>query len=287
MLRHGPAHPVCLLSVGLLLVNDHILKSAFPSALTGKLSDIAWMIVCPVLLAALLSIVRVPDRAARVTALSAAVLSFILLQLYPPLGEAWIGIFGGAHVPDSTDLIALPAVLLAPLCWRPTTPRRYATPLAFLACMATSYPEDIRDPCDGETNWDPNRPLLLDWGYAGAGVPLDTPSFIESVALTGPDGAVPFAVTQGDGGMVLLCPLGGLAPETEYTWDIGAFADKSVNQATIPEFSQQGAWTFTTAADAAWPLIAADADCVVDATADYRRGGSCGDTGTPDSGGSQ
>ncbi len=284
MLRHGPAHPVCLTAVGLLLVNDHVLKSAFPSALTGKLSDFAWMVVCPVLIAAILSALRLPDRLARIVALSVAVLSFVLLQLYPPLGEAWIGVFGGAHVPDPTDLIALPAVLLAPLCWRPTTPRSYAAPLAFAACMATSYPEDIRDPCDGETDWDPNRPLLLSWGYSGAGVPVDTPSFTESVSLTGPDGAVPFAVAQGDWGVVLLCPLGGLAPETEYTWDIGEFADKSTNQATVPYFSHQGAWTFTTAAEAEWPLIEDAAGCLVDETADYRAGGGCWDTGAPDTG---
>ncbi len=279
-MRNGPAHPICLAAVGLLLVNDHILKSTYPSALTGKLSDLAWMVVCPVLLAALLVRLRVPEPAARIGALSVAVGSFVLLQLYPPLGEAWIGLLGGSHVPDPTDLIALPAALLAPLCWRPTRPWLPALPLALLACMATSYPDDIRDPCDGEADWDPNRPLMLAWGYSGAGVPVDTPSFTEAISLTGPDGAVPFAAAQGDWGMVLLCPLGGLEPETTYTWSVGEFEDKSTNQATVPGFSLGGTWTFTTAAEAQWPRIEAAADCAVDETADYRAGAGCQDTGS-------
>jgi hypothetical protein len=32
-------HPLTLASIGLLLLNDHVLKTATPSALTGKLSD--------------------------------------------------------------------------------------------------------------------------------------------------------------------------------------------------------------------------------------------------------
>ena len=281
MLRHGPAHPLCLAAIGLLLVNDHILKAAYPGWLTGKLSDFAWMIVFPVLLAALLSLIRLPDRAARIAALSIAVVSFVILQLYPPLGEAWISVFGGAHVPDPADLIALPAVLLAPLCWRPTAPKRLALPLAIVACMATSYPSDQRAPCDGESDWDPNRPLVLEWGYSGAGIPVDTPSFTEAITLTDAEGtAVAFAATQGERGLVLLCPLGGLSPGSDYTWTIAEFEDKSVNQAAVPWFSIGDTWTFHTAAEASWPLIGTEDDCQYDENTEYiDRFGCYGDTG--------
>ena len=49
-------HPLTLASVALLLLNDHVFKEVAPSALTGKLSDMAGMFFAPYLLAALLGI---------------------------------------------------------------------------------------------------------------------------------------------------------------------------------------------------------------------------------------
>jgi len=43
-------HPLTLACIGLLLVNDHILKGLYPSALTGKLSDFAGLFFFPYLL---------------------------------------------------------------------------------------------------------------------------------------------------------------------------------------------------------------------------------------------
>jgi hypothetical protein len=40
-------HPVTLLSLVLLLVNDHLLKDAYPGLATGKLSDLAGLVVAP------------------------------------------------------------------------------------------------------------------------------------------------------------------------------------------------------------------------------------------------
>ena len=104
MLKTGPAHPLALAAVALLLLNDHVLKATFHNALTGKLSDVAWMVVCPVLLAALLSHLRLPDALARGLALTVAVGSFVLLQLWPPswpsMGRFYLWIdfsFGGRH----------------------------------------------------------------------------------------------------------------------------------------------------------------------------------------------
>ena len=46
-------HPIVALAVGLLLVNDHVLKAASPSPLTGKLSDFAGLAFFPLLLVSL------------------------------------------------------------------------------------------------------------------------------------------------------------------------------------------------------------------------------------------
>src|SRR5687768_980006 len=43
-------HPLTLVSVLVLVLNDHYLKAAFPSALTGKLSDFAGMFAAPLVL---------------------------------------------------------------------------------------------------------------------------------------------------------------------------------------------------------------------------------------------
>lgn len=48
----GLAHPLSLLAVGLLLLNDHLLKHIAPSVLTGKLSDFAGLFFFPFLAAA-------------------------------------------------------------------------------------------------------------------------------------------------------------------------------------------------------------------------------------------
>ena len=43
-------HPLALASLALWIANDHWLKLALPGALTGKLSDAAGLVVCPLLL---------------------------------------------------------------------------------------------------------------------------------------------------------------------------------------------------------------------------------------------
>ena len=40
-------HPVALAAIAVLVVNDHVLKSAYPGWLTGKLSDIAGLVFFP------------------------------------------------------------------------------------------------------------------------------------------------------------------------------------------------------------------------------------------------
>ncbi|HKP62552.1 MAG TPA: hypothetical protein VJV78_37715 [Polyangiales bacterium] len=45
-------HPVAVVALVTWLVNDHVLKSLTPGWLTGKLSDVACLIVCPLLVVA-------------------------------------------------------------------------------------------------------------------------------------------------------------------------------------------------------------------------------------------
>jgi hypothetical protein len=134
----GPLlHPVALLSVAVLLLNDHVLKPIAPGLVTGKISDVAGLIFFPLLIASVVEVVasltaRQPPRR-RVMPLAAVVtvLGFTLVKT-TPLGAdafAWalgLGqwfVLGGpirdltlaptAVVVDPTDLIALPAVLVA------------------------------------------------------------------------------------------------------------------------------------------------------------------------------
>lgn len=54
----GMLHPACLSALALLGINDWWLKSAYPGAITGKLSDFAGLFFFPILLFALLEITR-------------------------------------------------------------------------------------------------------------------------------------------------------------------------------------------------------------------------------------
>ena len=59
MMRDRPllaalSHPVTIAAVALLLMNDHVLKSAWRSSATGKLSDVAGLVFFPLLLGALI-----------------------------------------------------------------------------------------------------------------------------------------------------------------------------------------------------------------------------------------
>lgn len=141
-------HPVFLCAVGLLLLNDHALKPAFPAAWwTGKLSDVAGLTFFPVLLwVVLLAVIRPLDRSGRrgialdvVAGLTAV--AFTAVQLSSEAAEVWRWGLGVLQLPfrwalaaatsgdwprlrpvrhtlDDTDLVAVPAVLWGPLTWR-------------------------------------------------------------------------------------------------------------------------------------------------------------------------
>ena len=139
----GLLHPVSLIALGLLLVNDHVLKAVWPGALTGKLSDVAGLVLFPILVlsAGELALValgrwRRPTRRALTMAVVGSTMAFALVKTVPDaaIAAGWLlgiaqwllslpiragtGTLGAPIVPtvivvDPTDLLALPFVVLA------------------------------------------------------------------------------------------------------------------------------------------------------------------------------
>ena len=112
------AHPGAVLALVVLVLNDHVLKQAWPGWVTGKLSDVAGLVVAPLLLAAVLALVRAPWGLP--VSLTATGAGFVLCKT-SDLGAAvtssvW-SLFGTPTMirADVTDLLALPALYAA---WR-------------------------------------------------------------------------------------------------------------------------------------------------------------------------
>ena len=131
-------HPIAIGALALLVVNDHVLKAAWPGLVTGKASDVAGLVLVPLLsveLARLLAGGRLPPSArARVAAAAALLITatFVAVKLHPVANEAYAILLGLIQWPgalvgnllagaslatpgraptvlDSGDLIALPA----------------------------------------------------------------------------------------------------------------------------------------------------------------------------------
>ena len=129
MLRAAP-----LVAIATLLVNDHLLKAAWPSWWTGKLSDFAGLVFFPLLLQAVWEVACVglwrsrrwrPDPRVLGVAIVLTAVVFTSIQTVTAAGEAYRAALGllqapfrgrfvpVAHTPDPTDLLALPALALA------------------------------------------------------------------------------------------------------------------------------------------------------------------------------
>lgn len=144
----GLLHPIPLLAIGLLVLNDHVLKQAMGGPVTGKMSDFAGLIFFPLFLQAAWEIgsavVGRPSLGSRRVLIVAVVLTvvvFAAIKLMPDAADLYRGGLGYlqwlvgllptvmAGVPtgqpsrveltsDPTDLIALPALAIPYLVCR-------------------------------------------------------------------------------------------------------------------------------------------------------------------------
>lgn len=131
--RRISLHPVFLVALAVLIVNDHVLKDAHPSWWTGKLSDVAGLVLAPFFLAAVHQAVtrRAPSHILLIASALLVAIAFTLVKVFP-WGEAvyetglavlqWpflaigaalqgVGIPDLAQVDlvrDKTDLLAIP-----------------------------------------------------------------------------------------------------------------------------------------------------------------------------------
>jgi hypothetical protein len=123
-------HPITLLAVLVLVVNDWILKPNLPGAVTGKLSDVAGLAFAPVVLTAAIGLalhvlarlgVRVDPSLSRrrlVLAIAATGAGFAAVKLSPDAADAVARALSHLGRPasialDRTDLLALPALAIA------------------------------------------------------------------------------------------------------------------------------------------------------------------------------
>jgi outer membrane protein assembly factor BamB len=148
-------HPVFWGALALLVVNDHLLKRVVPGMITGKLSDVAGLIVAPVVLAA---VVRARGRRSLLACFAAVAAVFAVMNTVAPAARlleaaaALTGIRWRLWV-DPTDLLALPAMLIA---WRTLVstmtrgPRpgeraveRLGLSIGAVACLASAVPPPV------------------------------------------------------------------------------------------------------------------------------------------------
>jgi len=152
-------HPVPLVALGVLLVNDHVLKPHHPGWLSGKLSDFAVMVLLPFLLLAAWDALRLirpglPPAGPKlaVACVVVSVIVFTAIELSPLGADLYRWGLGGAQWPfrslaalfgsqampglapvaltsDVSDLMSLPAAL-AVLVVRPWLHGRRLSPSA-------------------------------------------------------------------------------------------------------------------------------------------------------------
>lgn len=156
-------HPISLGAVALLLLNDHVLKRAFPSILTGKLSDFAGLFFFPFLLAAIggvaARLVGRRPRGERVMAacFAATACGFALIKVHSGSNAFAVKVLQTTLglpvriVLDPTDLMALAALWPAWRLWRSLAQRQAMnSPRSFLALGLASLAAMATAPCPPE-----------------------------------------------------------------------------------------------------------------------------------------
>ena len=137
----GLLHPAALGAIAVLVLNDHVLKAAWPGMVTGKLSDFAGLLFFPIFLQAAWEIgarpiSRLADKRAALAAIVVTGVMFGAIKSMPAAAQIysvtlgfmqWLaglparlvtgGPAGEPHavsvVVDPTDLIALPILAVS------------------------------------------------------------------------------------------------------------------------------------------------------------------------------
>lgn len=106
---NGLRHPVVICMFALWVLNDHFLKAAFGNAITGKLSDVAGLIVFPVFLVAIAEWIGfwthkpAPcSRAILMVSLVGTGLFFFMLNLSTAFSDGVSLLLGGVQWPFRT-----------------------------------------------------------------------------------------------------------------------------------------------------------------------------------------
>ena len=184
-------HPATLIALATLLANDLVFKSLWPGSwITGKLSDLAWVIFAPPLIALPLTFLARRNQNARLTAWAIAYIGLPLLYFgynsFEPLHDAVMGLFSvlrgtpGGSPFDPTDSIVIPfGSAIAIWVWCNADPISKAAQmrmglllavLASLASIATSYEPPYEGVVAIEADDDGNPTYKHSWNwYEGVG----------------------------------------------------------------------------------------------------------------------
>jgi len=88
--------PWALVSVAIILINDHALKGTFGNMVTGKLSDVAGVFLFPLLLLSVFEVLRrnLVGRAAIAWSIAVTGIGFAAVKVVPPIGDAYEWVIG-------------------------------------------------------------------------------------------------------------------------------------------------------------------------------------------------
>ena len=149
-------HPATWITIGLLLINDHVLKTTNPSWLTGKLSDFAGIFFFPFIVAAGLSLIlarfQMTTQLTGAFAFGFVAIWFVLLKTNQPVNDltaqsaSLVVGFRTSFRLDPTDLISLFILIPAWILWRQPVSKTnsrwayFSLLLGSVAAIATSPP---------------------------------------------------------------------------------------------------------------------------------------------------
>ncbi len=119
---------------------------------------------------------------------------------------------------------------------------------------------DWRSPCESEVAWAPNAPLYVHWAKEDR-VWREGEAFASSIWLQDEHGAeIELLWSTREDGLVVLCPRGGLQPDSRYRWNVEALA-RSGNHTRIPTHDDGGTWEFETGPADKLPRIETTSAC--------------------------